>query len=75
MPLKPGKSRAIIQRNIAEMIQSGHKPDQAVAAAYHNAGESKPLKADPTRMLVGRRGTKGYHVVHAVRGEKYGRNA
>ena len=32
MPLKPGKQN--FQSNIKEMIKSGRKPSQAVAAAY-----------------------------------------
>jgi len=30
-----------ISQNIAEMIKAGHKPSQAIAAAYANAGKSK----------------------------------
>ena len=41
MPLKSGKSKATISKNIAEMIKAGHKPAQAIAAAYSNAGKSK----------------------------------
>lgn len=37
MPLLPGKSQAVISKNIEEMIKSGHPPDQAKAAAYSNA--------------------------------------
>lgn len=44
MPLKPGKSKAVIKSNIKEMIKSGHKPKQAVAAAYRQAGQSKRKK-------------------------------
>jgi hypothetical protein len=41
MPLKKGKSNAVVSSNIAEMIRSGHPKDQAVAAAMSNAGRSK----------------------------------
>lgn len=39
MPLKAGKSRRTISRNIAEMVRSGHPVKQAAAAAYREAGE------------------------------------
>lgn len=44
MPLKPGKSKAVIARNIREMQASGHDHDQAVAAALHMAGYGKKKK-------------------------------
>lgn len=45
MPLMKGKSKAVIKKNIAEMIASGHDPKQAAAAAYSNAGKyRKPKK-------------------------------
>lgn len=37
MPLKPGKSRAVIQSNIHEMVAAGHPVRQAVAASLRNA--------------------------------------
>lgn len=40
MPLEKGKSQEVISRNIAELIKAGHKPDQAAAIAYKEAGES-----------------------------------
>ena len=38
MPLKSGKSKAVIQANIAMLIREGRKPDQAAAIAYEHAG-------------------------------------
>jgi hypothetical protein len=40
MPLKPGKSRAVISQNIKEMMASGHPQKQAVAASLSNARKS-----------------------------------
>jgi len=44
MPLKKGSSKKTIEENIREMIASGHPANQAVAAAYANAGKSKKKK-------------------------------
>lgn len=37
MPLRPGKSPAVVSNNIEEMIHSGHPREQAVAAALSEA--------------------------------------
>ena len=41
MPLKKGSSKKVISENIAELIRSGYKREQAVAIAYSNAKKSK----------------------------------
>ena len=44
MPLKPGSSDKVVSENIAEMVDAGHPQDQAVAAAYRNAGRGTSTK-------------------------------
>lgn len=41
MPLKSGKSKAVISYNISEMVKAGHPQKQAIAAAFAKAGMSK----------------------------------
>ena len=41
MPLKKGKGKAVISKNIREMIRSGHPKKQAVAAALSQARKKK----------------------------------
>ncbi len=41
MPLKPGRSNAVVSRNIREMVRAGHPLKQAQAAAYRKAGRSR----------------------------------
>lgn len=48
MPLKQGSSKEVISANIAELINAGHDPDQAVAIAYREAGISQD-EAEPRR--------------------------
>ncbi len=40
MPLKKGKSRAVIGRNIEEMEASGHPRNQSIAASLNEARKS-----------------------------------
>ena len=48
MPLKHGSSRKIIGENIAELERAGHKPSQAAAIAYKEAGEDEGSILDLT---------------------------
>lgn len=41
MPLMKGSSPEVISENIREMVNAGHPQDQAIAAAYANAGKSR----------------------------------
>lgn len=41
MPLKKGKSRKTINRNVRELVHSGYPLKQAIAIALHSAGKGK----------------------------------
>ncbi len=41
MPLREGRSKAVISANIAELIRSGFPRNQAIAAAHRKAGKSR----------------------------------
>jgi hypothetical protein len=41
MPLKPGKSNAVVSANVSELVKSGRKQPQAVAIALKTAGKPK----------------------------------
>jgi len=43
MPLKPGSSQKTISKNISEMMHSGHKQDQSIAAALNIAKRTKKM--------------------------------
>lgn len=40
MPLKKGKSKETVSKNIREMVEAGHPQKQAVAAALNTARHS-----------------------------------
>lgn len=44
MPLVKGKSKAVLQENIATEIKSGKKPSQAAAVAYSVQRQAKKGK-------------------------------
>lgn len=41
MPLKKGKSKAVISSNIKTEMHAGKPQKQAIAIAFHKAGKSK----------------------------------
>jgi uncharacterized protein YdaT len=50
MPLKPGKSKKTVSKNIKELRHSGYPEDQAVAIAMSKAKKTKkPSKKKPIR--------------------------
>ncbi len=44
MPLQPGSDKATVSNNIREMMHSGHKMSQAVAAAMREAHKTRKGK-------------------------------
>lgn len=54
MPLEQGESREAMSHNIKEMVEHGHPQNQAVAAAYREAGkDAESPVAEAERVLNG----------------------
>jgi hypothetical protein len=45
MPLAKGRSKAVISKNISELVHSGRKQSQAVAIALNEAGKGRRPKS------------------------------
>lgn len=41
MPLKTGRSNAVVSQNISELVHSGYPQPQAIAIAMSKAGRSR----------------------------------
>lgn len=41
MPLEKGVSKKVVSSNVAELVKSGYRVDQAAAIAYKKAGKYK----------------------------------
>lgn len=52
MPLRRGKSKAIISSNIREMVKEGYPQKQAVAAALNTARKSKSSLKEHEKMKL-----------------------
>lgn len=54
MPLRKGRSKAVVEANIAELIRSGKTRAQAVAIAYDTAGIERKKKPGVVKRRAGR---------------------
>jgi len=52
VPLEKGSSEETISRNIEELVKAGHKPSQAAAIAYKEAGKARAEDAEETYLDV-----------------------
>ena len=64
MPLKKGKSKKVVSRNISELMHSGRPQKQAIAIAMNVAGKSKKKKGMhkmPNGKMMSDKAMKKYH--------------
>lgn len=67
MPLRSGKSRAVISHNISQLIREGYEPRRAIAASYSKAGISRK---DKKPMAKKKRKSAKHHHKHKRRSSK-----
>ena len=65
MPLRKGKSKAVISENVSEMVHSGYPQRQAVAAALSTARKSGKKKKSFAKM-AGHNPPKPHHADAAL---------
>jgi hypothetical protein len=54
MPLKKGKSKSVISKNISELRHSGYPEKQSIAIAMNSAGKSNKKQTMPKKAGRGR---------------------